>query len=186
MLITRRYFWSLIAFVAITLAACGHDHDTGEVAKLYLLDRGADSAEVADVHGEHWHGNLPTITVGDNISIGGRFVDENGKNLTLGSNEGDLQIRARVADGQPTDIVRLEFHGDHVEIFGEKEGQTRLVFQLWHDNHADWESPAIRVRVEAGDHDEHGHGDHDHGDEDHGDEDHDNHDHANHDDGHDG
>ena len=129
-----------------------HEHDVGDVGELRLYDRAPDPhEEVADVHGDHWHGELPHIHVGDNISIGGEFEDQDGHTIPIGSNE-EYELGVRVADDAPEGIVSIDpdedFHGDHVHVHGEQEGETELVFMLWHDDHADWESPPIAVEVE--------------------------------------
>ncbi|WP_254862696.1 hypothetical protein [Halovivax gelatinilyticus] len=128
----------------------GHDHES--VDTLRIFDRGPDPhEEVADVHGDHWHGELPHIHVGENISLGGEFEDDDGHTIPIGSDE-EYELGVAVAEDAPEGIVSIDpdgdFHGDHVHVHGEQEGETELVFSLWHDDHADWESPPIAVEVE--------------------------------------
>ncbi|MDQ2048871.1 hypothetical protein RBH26_00060 [Natronolimnohabitans sp. A-GB9] len=58
--------------------------------ELDVIDRRTDE-EVADYHG-HWHGELPSIPLEDNVSLGAVVEDENGEEV-------DFQLR----------------HDDHVE-----------------------------------------------------------------------
>lgn len=126
-----------------------HDHDHVDVTNLTLIDRDAEQT-VADTHGDHWHGGLPEIELGSYRSIGGRFVDTDGHEIDL--EDDHYSMDARVASGEPTGIVDIESHGDHVHIHGEELGRVELVFQLIHDDHVEWESPTISASVveEAG------------------------------------
>ncbi|GAB6878632.1 hypothetical protein JCM17823_09060 [Halorubrum gandharaense] len=137
------------------------DHGHAHVEELEIIDRGHDEV-VADVHGDHWHGSLPDVEEGDYLSLGAEFTDDHGDQIHLGENE-EYQLNARVAD-DADDIVSIESHGDHIHVTGEEEGHTALVFQLYHDDHADWESPPLDLDV--GDGHDHGEEEHDHGDHD--------------------
>jgi hypothetical protein len=105
----------------------------------------SNGERVAYTHGDHWHGGLPHIHEGEHLSINVNFLNQHGYVIPL---VGDYSVQARLADGAPAGIVALESHGDHLHIHGESEGQTAVVFQFFHDDHADWESPAITVEVE--------------------------------------
>ncbi|ELY63343.1 hypothetical protein C490_16284, partial [Natronobacterium gregoryi SP2] len=128
----------------------GHDHGHVEVEDLEIVDR-SDDEVVADVHDDHWHGELPHIHVDDNVSLGAVFTDDHGDEIPIGSNE-EYALAVSVADDAEGGIVEIDsdehWHGDHVHIYGESEGETEVVFKLWHDDHADWESPPIEVEVE--------------------------------------
>ena len=129
-----------------------HEHDHGEVDELRIFDRAPDPhEEVAEIHGDHWHGELPHVHVGDNLSLGAEFEDEDGHEIPIGHDE-EYELAVRVADDAEEDVVSIDpdddYHGDHVHVHGESEGETELVFMLWHDDHADWESPPIAVEVE--------------------------------------
>lgn len=128
-----------------------HDHDHGDVSDLTILDRNDDEAEVAEYHDGHWHGELPHVHVEENLSLGAVFEDEDGHEIPIGHDE-EYELGVRVADDAETGIVSIDedddFHGDHVHVHGEAEGETELVFMLWHDDHADWESEPIAVEVE--------------------------------------
>ena len=122
-----------------------HEHEDVHVDELEIIDRSTDEV-VADVHGDHWHGELPEIPVDDHVSLGARFIDDHGDEISIGSDE-EYEFRARVADGAEEDVVDFDFHGDHVHLIGESVGETDVVFQLWHDDHADYESPSIEAVV---------------------------------------
>ncbi|SDQ90659.1 hypothetical protein [Natronobacterium texcoconense] len=132
-----------------------HDHDDDghghvEVEDLEIIDR-SDDEVVADIHGDHWHGELPHVHVDDNISLGAVFTDDHGDEIPIGSDE-EYELAVSVADDAADEIVEIDsdehWHGDHVHIYGESEGETEVVFKLWHDDHADWESPPIEIEVE--------------------------------------
>ena len=123
-----------------------HDHHDAHVDELEIVDR-STAEVVADTHDDHWHGELPTIPLEDNVSLGARFLDEDGHEIPIGDDEGH-EFRVRLADGATEGIVSFDFHGDHVHLIGDSTGETAVVFQLWHDDHADWESPPIDAVVE--------------------------------------
>ncbi|SNR65051.1 hypothetical protein [Halorubrum vacuolatum] len=119
--------------------------DAHHVSDVEILDRAPDPhEEVADWHGDHWHGELPTVPVEDNVSLGAVFTDDEGNEADL---DHDFELRVRLADGAD-EIVEFDFHGDHVHIIGQEAGETEVVFQLWHDDHADFETDPIGVTVE--------------------------------------
>ena len=126
----------------------GHGHfDELGIYEFQLLDRAHDPhAEISYMHGDHWHGagDFPTVPAGDNLSIGAAAYDENGDEIELWD---DYEFQAAVASGADEDIVSFDFHGDHLHIIGEEEGLTEIVFQVWHDDHADYQSEPLAVTV---------------------------------------
>ncbi|MCU4924786.1 hypothetical protein OB905_02155 [Halobacteria archaeon AArc-dxtr1] len=129
-----------------------HDHGSDDVDELVILDRAEDPhEEVADYHDGHWHGELPHIHPGDNVSLGGEFYDHDEHEIHIGHDE-EYELGVRVADDAEEGIVSIDededFHGDHVHIHGEEEGETEVVFMLWHDDHADWETEPIAISVD--------------------------------------
>ena len=137
-----------------------HDHDE-EVSTFDIIDRSADEV-TADVHDDHWHGSLPDVPEGDNISLGAYIEDSHGDEIELDGDHYELGVS--LADGAPEGIVSFDYHGDHVHIIGDDEGMTEVVFELIHDGHTDYETPSIPVEV-FHDHDDHDDHDHDHDDE---------------------
>lgn len=156
------------------------DHGHVEVEELEIVD--GDGEEVAYIHGDHWHGELQ-VPIDETVEYGAVFVDEEGEEIPLGEDE-EYELNAEVAEGAQEGIVGIEPHGDHVDVTGEEEGLTEVVFLLWHDDHADYESPPIDAEVaeEFDEDDDHGHDDDGHGHDDEDDHAHDDH---GHDDDHD-
>ena len=142
-----------------------HDHDEDDhdedddydlhVDTFEVIDREHDEV-IADVDGDHWHGSLPVVEEKEYVSLGANAEDDHGDHIDLGEDE-EYQLNARVADGAD-EIVTIESHGDHIHVTGEEHGHTELVFQLYHDDHADWESSPLALNVvhedEADDHDQ--------------------------------
>ncbi len=163
-----------------------HDQEAGDgvmaVETFELVDR--DTGDVTNyVHGDHWDpvdGGFPAIEVGHHVSVGAFVEDEDGEELALGEDGYDLRVR--VADDAEEGVVDFDFHGDHVHIEGLEVGLTDVVFQIYHDDHVEDETPPLTVQVvEEGEEGDDHHDDHDH-DDGHDDDHHDDHDH---DDGHD-
>ena len=118
--------------------------DAHHVSNVHVSDRTPDPhEEVADWHEDHWDGELPTVHVDDTISLGATFVDEDGYEADL---NGTYELRVRLEEDAP-DIVAFDYHGDHIYIIGEETGETAVVFQLWHDDHADFETTPIEITV---------------------------------------
>jgi len=119
-----------------------HDHED-EIGEFKIIDRDTDE-EVAYVHDDHWHGELPEVSEGEHVSLGAYIEDDHGDEIELGD---EYQLGVRLAEGAD-DIVSFDEHGDHVHIEGEEEGSTEVVFQLIHNDHIDYETPPIEVEVE--------------------------------------
>jgi hypothetical protein len=141
----RRRALLLGALASVGLAACDNpvtpgDHFTPVGAEVYV--RGTDQ-RVAHVHGDHWHGRIE-LEVGEEIELDVRFMDADGRVAQLG---GGYTVRAEIASGQPTGLIAIGNHGDHLDIDADAPGETRIVIHLWHGSHADWTSPALRVVV---------------------------------------
>jgi translation initiation factor IF-1 len=109
-------------------------------AEVYL--RGTDQ-RLAYVHGDHWHGRIE-LAAGDEVEVDVRFLDADGGVIALG---GAYTVRGEIAPGHPAGIATVESHGDHLDIEGKAAGETRIVLHFWHDGHADWTTPALRVVV---------------------------------------
>lgn len=139
------------------------DHGHVEFGAFELFDRESEEL-LADVHEDHWDGGPLSVPLEGATAIGARAEDADGEEIVLGDDE-EYQLGAGVAEGA-TESVGIEPRGDHVELTGEEEGITEVVFRIRHGDHANWKSPALEVEVgEAADADETGdghHGDHDH------------------------
>ncbi|MDQ2050347.1 hypothetical protein RBH26_07595 [Natronolimnohabitans sp. A-GB9] len=126
-----------------------HDHDDGEIEEFEIVDRSTDEV-AAYVHGDHWHGELPHVDEGEHISLGANIETADGEEIDLSGEEYSLGVE--LADGAEDGVLSVDEHGDHVHIEGESEGHTDVVFQLVHDDHVDYETPAIEVAVSEDDH----------------------------------
>lgn len=121
------------------------DFDPHHVSDVSILDRAHDPhEEVAQWHDDHWDGELPTVPIDDTISLGATFVDEDGNEAELSD---AYELRTALAEGAD-EIVSFDYHGDHVHIIGDEAGTTEVVFELWHDDHVDFETTPIAVAVE--------------------------------------
>jgi len=119
----------------------------GEPVAALLRDR--DSGEVyAETHGSgagiHWDGALPVLTVGQELELDLVFLDAAGEEIVLG---GEYEGRLDLAEGAVGGVITWVNHVDHVDIDAEAAGTTQVVIQFWHDDHVDWESPAIEITV---------------------------------------
>lgn len=147
------------------------DHDHVDIETFDVVDRDTDEVAV-DVHDDHWHGDPLLVPEDDTLSLEAHVEDDHGDEIPLGDDE-EYTLNARLAD-DAQQIVEIESHGDHLHITGEETGITDVVFQLWHGDHADWESPELETEVveDPDEHDDHDDEDHDH-DDDHDDDNHD-------------
>ena len=130
------------------------DHGDGQPAEFQLLDRDPDPHEVvATYHDDHWHGedDIPTIPVGETLSLGGTFLDGDENEIPIGTGE-SYELAVQLAEDAEEGVVSIDpdehWHGDHVHLYGEAAGETTVVFSLWHDDHADWETAPVTVVVE--------------------------------------
>lgn len=143
-----------LVLVAILIAGlfftwgCSDDADAGhghgeEITAFEIIDRRAEEV-VAYVHGDHWHGSLPTVIEGENISLGA-YIEEDGEEEYLDGDHHALGVV--LAPGAAGGIVSFDLHGDHLHIRGEEEGETMVVFQFIHDGDVEYETPPIKVVV---------------------------------------
>lgn len=109
-----------------------------------IYDRDA-GVELADTHGDHWHGGLQLET-GQEIEIDVVFLDADGDEVAL---DGDHTLGVRLGDGAAEDVIAFDVHGDHVDIDAEGEGETALVFEFLHDGHVEYETPPLTVEVQG-------------------------------------
>ncbi len=122
-----------------------HSHHE-EIAVFEIIDRSEDEV-TAYVHGDHWHGGLPVVEAGNNLSLGA-YIEEGDEEVLLDGDHHALDVA--LADGAEEGIVSFDSHGCHVHIIGEQEGETKVVFQFIHDGDVEYETPPITVIVVAG------------------------------------
>ncbi len=122
-----------------------HSHHE-EITAFEIIDRRAEEV-TAYVHVDHWHGSLPEVPAGENISLGA-YIEEDDEEMLLDGDHHALGVA--LADGAEEGIVSFDMHGDHVHIIGEQEGETKVVFQFIHDGDVEYLTPPITVIVVAG------------------------------------
>lgn len=125
-------------------AGPGVENDYDEEIIFEIIDR-SENEVVAYIHVDHWHGSLPEIPKGDNISLGAYIEDEDGNEIKLDGSHYSLGVD--YAPGAAENVLSFDLHGDHIHIKGEQEGSAEVVFQLLHNDEVDYETPSIGVRV---------------------------------------
>lgn len=161
MLTPSRLALLLVLPAALALAACDshddhHDDDHfGRLERVEVRDRatGVLLASYARAAGDAFEGGV-ALGLGDERALNVLFFDQDGREASLGSDEGyTLGIRLAEAgrdgvEGTPG-IVAFEAHPDHARVEALAEGETHLVLQLLHGGHSDGDAPALRVTVGA-------------------------------------
>ena len=129
----------------------GEDHDY-DYSDLELLDEDdnvvaftmgdSDESNMADVP-DHWHFEPLRVDEGEAVYVSARIKDRVVEGVVFG--DGTHELRAEVESGDG--VVRTESHGDHVEIYGETEGDAELVFGVTRDDETVYETPPFDVTV---------------------------------------
>jgi len=151
-----------------------HDEEHGEMARVEIEARDGTGQTLATWTDENgWDTDaLPALEEdGDFAGWTVRMFDEDGDELTL-EEGGEFEARYAVDADAPQDVIYFDssgeiefegeaaerfgdegelFHGDHVHIYPQSEGTTRVRFLLWHDNHADASTDLIDMPVEGHD-----------------------------------
>ena len=136
-----------------------HDHGETSVDVFEILNRQNDNQATAVVHGDHWDGSLPTVEVGEYLSLGAYIESDDGRHRELDSDGEHNGFTVSLYDGASEGIVELTNHGDHVYITGLSEGVTQVVFTWTHDGEDRFTTPPLNVTVsEDGDDSEQNHG----------------------------
>ena len=121
-----------------------HDHGEETLDTFELLDRGDDESVMAYVHGEHWHGSVPTIELNDTVSLGANIENADGEEMDLDGEALSLHVDHY---GTDTGVVDFAYHGDHVHIEGAQEGHTQVVFEIHDGDEVIFVTPPISVSV---------------------------------------
>jgi hypothetical protein len=130
------------------------DHTLGRVE---IIDRGQTDRPVVALWTAEagWTGGLPDVrlsTTNQRISLGARIFDLGGQERAL-VRDGEYSVRWALAPGAAAGILVVDdsrgerFHGDHIHIYGQAVGSTRIEFLLWHGDHADGATEPIEIRV---------------------------------------
>ncbi len=144
----------------------GDDHDHGgydiddyelAVRSISLSDR--DGEELADAHGDHWHGTPIAVPRDEEQSITVEIRDEGGDPIEFGDRY-QLGIRVVGGDDSVIDTTAETSDDDQLILTGQDDGFVELVVQVYADDEVVYETPPLKTEVGAHSHD---HGDHDHG-----------------------
>ena len=121
-------------------------------AEVIRLEKGVVTGEIEVGHGKE----TPLLTA--------RFLDESGQTFTP---HDELSLGFQMGDES---IAKIDRHPDdghwNFHVVGVAEGETTLVIQLLHGDHADFVSTGIPVHVDEDGPGGEGHDDHDHDDHD--------------------
>jgi hypothetical protein len=149
------------AALTISMAACDrHPHDPGtthSLGRVEIIDRSQDERPVVAswTAAGGWQGTLPDIslaTTPGRISLDARIHDANNQEREL-SADGEYSVQWTLAPNAPLGVVVNDdsrgnrYHGDHVHVYGQAPGTTRIQFVLWHMDHSDGATPPIDIRV---------------------------------------
>lgn len=147
---TRKFSLILVPLLfAVLLGAC-HDHEAGAygIFEVELIDR-ADDSRIADVHGDHWHGQIVVEEGGEHLSVGFRFLDEDEDQIDIDLG-GDITYEVRDFDDS---IVAVDTHSDHFHVHGLQVGDTITTFSLMEDGETIYEfgegSPVTVIVTES-------------------------------------
>lgn len=99
-------------------------------------------------HTDHWHGGIPEVPVDGEVPIGIVLRDRDGRVVPLGETE-PYRVTARVAEGEPDDVLTIHSEGAHVEFHGNSTGTTAVVFEIWHDDELVYETADGPARIEV-------------------------------------
>lgn len=150
----RRMVSALAVALAVGLAGCDRsstapEDDHGEPVAAQVYDR-ATGVLLAETDGSgagiHWDGSVPDLVVGSAIALDVVFLDADDRPIPYGT---EFHLEARFPGGAPQGVVAFSAHGDHLDVDAVAPGEARIVLQLYHGNHSDWDSPELPIRVVA-------------------------------------
>jgi hypothetical protein len=150
----RRLVSGLAVCLVVGMAGCDRsstapEDDHGEPVAAQVFDRatGVLLAETDGIGaGIHWDGAVPDLLVGSEIALDVIFLDADGRPIPYGT---EFHLEARFPAGAPQGVIAFSAHGDHLDVEAVAPGETRIVLQLYHGNHSDWDSPELPIRVVA-------------------------------------
>lgn len=127
------------------------DGPAGEVAAFELLSLDAGDEVLAQVSDGEWDGTVPEVPEDDELTLRIRVVDSDGEEVDL--EDADNEVQIELAEDANDGIVAFSSQDDQIELFGDAEGITNLVFRWVHQDEVAYETPPVRVIVDhfAGD-----------------------------------
>jgi hypothetical protein len=160
--VVARFGALALAGALVVTAACERtgtepDPHFDDVVRVNLIDR-ATGETLAHTHGEgeamHWDGDLGHLHVGEELVVDVEFIARGGHVVPLGS-EWTVMACPEVhwtgsrCDGDSDGVISVHPHGNHVDIEADAEGESAVVFALWHGGHSDWAgAPAVGIEVD--------------------------------------
>ncbi len=96
------------------------------------------------MHGDHWHGSLPSLTQSGTHTFTAFIRDEDEHAVVFNENNA---FRVSLAPGALSGIVTLESHTDYVIITALSNGSTQLVFEWLAFGEVVYTTPPITIRV---------------------------------------
>lgn len=121
-----------------------HDHNDHHADFVVMLFDTSNDEVYADVHGDHWHGELPELYVGDELEVGVSITDAEGNPIEPG---GGYTLRVSVTEASPEGIVAIALHGDHVDIEALSAGEVALIVEILHDGELEFTSPELALSI---------------------------------------
>lgn len=135
-----------------------HDDIHPELAQLELIDQGDAQQPVIATWTEDDGWDVDELVVDDHLhgsdraSIGLNAFNDEGHELEL-EEDGELFMTYVVPDDAPQEVIDTDlddetlFHGDHVYIYPQSEGETEAEFLLWHADHIEEGTTALTLVV---------------------------------------
>lgn len=141
-----------------------HDDHEEELARVELETRDGTGETVAVwTDDDGWVPDSLTLALdGDYAVWTVRMFTEDGDEFEL-EEGGEHEARYAVDSEASQEVIYFDasgeveiggqeeelFHGDHIHVYLQNAGTTRLRILLWHDNHADGDTDFIELTVEA-------------------------------------
>lgn len=98
---------------------------------------------------EHWHGGHMSASVDGAQSVVIVLSDRDGNPVELGG-DAPYHVDARVADGEPDDLIEIESDGSRIILRGREEGETAIIFEIYKDGELFYETPQDAAPVDVG------------------------------------
>jgi len=133
---------TLLIPIVIVLSACSLFRD---IHTFELFDYQNPTNVFADVHGDHWHGSLPTLRLNETLTLGATVKLSRTNQIDF--NEEGYRFEAHINEGSRDDVVSIENHGNRVTFIPEVEGITEIVFTVYEDNEILYESPELYLMI---------------------------------------
>lgn len=119
------------------------EQDLQEDIDTFEIINRATRQRVAYVHDNHWHGQLPGLSVADAVTLDA--------NIKAGDTPifltGDYELSASLTDASYESIVEIDNHGDHLTITALDNGVALIRFDVMVDGVSIYQTPNIQMVV---------------------------------------